>query len=868
MQLDFTLNITDDTWYPTAEIKNFKSKSGEAVNINEELIIVFSAPGRVTEGDVTVTSDPWSSFTAEIEAREVGSGIYDTKVIIKKADGKRIGNTITNVHIGVNASSDIEPKWSVMSNTFSAAADEEPGITGQLVINSKNHPAGLENVQVELSLIRGEQIVTLNPAAGTSTFDVTVGTYKVVATDLKTPDGTVSAPVILSKSELSIGKGESTELDIDFGAEVHSTTLDISIDTSSIPALNGEIFQLAYLENGVEKLTAALRAGEQLRLDNLPVSGRYAVRIADVRLNNVHYTFSEIDGSLDARCHAIIFDQSRIGQSSDSQPDAAKLTINIAAEKAVDVTFGLRLREVSSTPREYRFDNLPAQQSTHVESVTLVPGTYLVVSGSFIHDGVLYYTDASPEPLTVESNTPVQLTLTIVEGANLRVKGFPDFLSFGGCANMSPSNADDFVEARVSSLFKYSGDDGMGDAGGFLDPAKEPTSQVIAMARQVADKLNQPVLPVMVSYTCNLSLGDVSHIIKDADRLMYSFANFIQALQIAQATKDDENEVPAGFIVNPDYLGECQKNGFAPTYEIPVRGPLAEALAHHNVQIAIPADITDTLKGYIKAVNWVVRVVAPDVVLGWQVNLWSVAGSQWLYSDFTYDDVFDPADCTHKKMTMTPELAGKLTAEYALLVGVFEETPYTQADGTAAVAKGADFMATDRYEADDFTIRAYDNGYCYSPFEWDRTFDFCASLSRHLRQPVMPWQMPASRLADTNEAVTVLEDQFWGTGGSYLMGHAEIGSDINAINKKLMEIEFPSAFADMMGHNSGELFSRHEWDFTTPKYLDFPSRGIFHVQVGGGATTGVVSAVNQNSSSWMRTKLKAYRDNPVKFDTK
>ncbi|EOA5554373.1 hypothetical protein WAZ86_22645 (plasmid) [Escherichia coli] len=47
--------------------------------------------------------------------------------------------------------------------------------------------------------------------------------------------------------------------------------------------------------------------------------------------------------------------------------------------------------------------------------------------------------------------------------------------------------------------------------------------------------------------------------------------------------------------------------------------------------------------------------------------------------------------------------------------------------------------------------------------------------------------------------------------------------------------------------------------------MDFPSRGIFHVQVGGGATTGVVSTVNNNSSSWMRAKLAAYRNNPVKL---
>ena len=97
------------------------------------------------------------------------------------------------------------------------------------------------------------------------------------------------------------------------------------------------------------------------------------------------------------------------------------------------------------------------------------------------------------------------------------------------------------------------------------------------------------------------------------------------------------------------------------------------------------------------------------------------------------------------------------------------------------------------------------------------------------------------------------------------MGHPEIGSSVEAINRRLLDIPFLDVHAKMMGHTPRELFSRHAWDFTTPKYLDFPSRGIFHVQVGGGATTGVVSAVNRNSSRWMRARLKAYRDNPVKF---
>lgn len=865
MQLDFTLNISDDTWYPTADISGFKAKPGNSIDIKEKLVVTFTAPGKITEGDINISSDPWLAFNTKIEASEIGGGLFDIKLTITSADGSHIGNIINNIHLGINASSDSTPAWSTLSDTFTIAADEDPNVSGQLTVKCATPPAGLENETVELNLVRGEKTEHLTLKFGTATYNIAAGNYQASVADLKKADGTLRAPAQLSASELTIAQGKTTTLNITFGKAERSTTIDIALDVDSIPALHNESFHLVYQENGVEEGSGELRSGEQQRLDQLPASGKFILSIAERRLNNIHYTFDSFTGDLNGQYHDLVFRQGQVHQNADTPANAAKVTVKVTAAKAAGTTFSLHLKDGATPPREYRFENLPAQQGNLEQAIKVAPGTYTVESSTFIDGGVLHYVDVGPNPFTVKSNTPAQLSVAITEGANLHVKGFPEFLSFGACADMSPTNVNDFAEARVASLFKYSGDDGMGDAGGFLDPAKEPTAKIIEMARDVSAKLNDSVLPVMVSYTCNLSLGDVPNIIGDPVRHKFSFANFIQALKMAQEAKDASHPVPAGFIVNPDYLGECQKYGFTPDYAIPVRKPLGEALAHHGVNVAIPAGITDTLKGYIKGVNWLVRVVAPDVVLGWQVNLWSIGGSQWVYNDFSYDDVFDPVDGQKKKMTISPELAGKLTAEYALLVGVFEETAYTDAKGKNIVAKGADFMAVDRYEADDFTLRPYMNGYCYSPYEWDRTFDYCASLSRHLRQPVLPWQIPASRLATKSEQVNNVATEFWGTGGSYLMGHAEIGNSVDAINETLLNIEFPSVHAGMMGRNPRELFNRHPWDVTTPKYLDFPSRGIFHVQVGGGATTGAVSAVNMDSSKWMRAKLKAYRDNPVKF---
>lgn len=866
MQLDFTLKFTDDTWYPTVDISSFTSTEGQRVDIQEKMVLSFSAPGKITEGDITVTTNPWCAIKTTVQSSEVSSGIFDVKLTLTAADGSAIGSAISDIHIGVNVSSNSVPAWSTLRDTFTIAADEETDITGELLVTCESFPAGLETCMIGLALTRGEKQEMLHPVAGANSFRIAAGTYSASAAELRTADGTVRAAVQLSAATLNITKGQRTSLTLTFAPAERSTTLEVTVDLPANHPLYGEALTLDYLENNSEVQRIVLHAGETLRLEQRPVQGNYSLRMHDITLNNVQYRFDAQCGMLDNSFHSVTLNQTHIHQYEDIFRGSSTLSIAVEAEKKVPAAFELRLIEECDAPRQYLFSPLPMQTGHHTPAEAIAPGIYHIASSTFIQDGTLYYIDVLPEKLHVAEGMPVTVNVAISEGANLCVKGFPDFLSFGGCADMSPSNVEDLAQARVSSLFKYSGDDGMGDASAYLDPAKEPTSKIIQMARDVEAKTGDSVLPVMVSYTCNLSLGDVENIIDDPVRHQFSFANFIQALQMAQTMKDDAHPVPAGFIVNPDYLGECQKYGFSPDYPVPVREPLAKAMAHHGVNLAIPAGITDTLKGYIKGVNWLVRVVAPDVSLGWQINLWSVGGSQWVYDDFTYDDVFDPQDGQKKKLTISPALAGKLSAQYALLVGVFDETQYAQADGTPAIAKGADFMAVDRYEADDFTARAYKNGYCYSPYEWDRTFDYCAALSRHLRQPVLPWQMPASRLASVSDEVGELEEQFWGTGGSYLMGHAEIGNTLEAINPKLLNIEFLDVHASMMGRTPRELFSRHEWDFTTAKYQDFPSSGIFHVQVGGGATTGVVSAVNRNSSRWMREKLLSYRANPVKFN--
>src|SRR5262249_43555021 len=153
-------------------------------------------------------------------------------------------------------------------------------------------------------------------------------------------------------------------------------------------------------------------------------------------------------------------------------------------------------------------------------------------------------------------------------------------------------------------------------------------------ARSVETALGgQPVLPVMISYTCNLSLGNTPGMLANVDQHAHSFANLILTLNTANTAVDRAHPVPAGIIVNPDFIGACPQGGIAPNYAMPVRAPLQTALDHWSVDATIPPSITEDVTGYVAAVNWLFYTVAPKVVFGWQANLWGVGRSEWIYED-------------------------------------------------------------------------------------------------------------------------------------------------------------------------------------------------------------------------------------------
>lgn len=108
------------------------------------------------------------------------------------------------------------------------------------------------------------------------------------------------------------------------------------------------------------------------------------------------------------------------------------------------------------------------------------------------------------------------------------------------------------------------------------------------------------------------------------------------------------------------------------------------------------------------------------------------------------------------------------------------------------------------------------------------------------------------------------DSEHWGTGGSYLLGDADISSDCQNINPRVMSLNLNATL--IKADTAAEVWQRGEpFDLSQPAYQDFPLRGIFTVLLGGGSTTGVISTVG-NAGPWVIDRLNAYAADPIKLD--
>lgn len=827
-----TTGANPTQYYGTLIVTDIKNDDNSAVSIKNTLKFSFLSPAAIEPSAVMPAFTSWQDWAITTENKQISDSDILVQVTVGFPQAYVLSSRDT-ITIGIGGDLTANPEHVMTS--FNFAADGELELNGAVRLVCPAIPdAALANLvpEVVFTSAGGERTTASAQPGGNSTIELTATSYTVGAAKLANDALTVVADVSVSPENITVTQGNTTDVALTFNTVNHYAAVDFML--SGIAELENETVRVQ-----VKNKTTTIQETFETRLDEvtelryLPTDDVLIFTIDSIAVNNNNISFAIPEVVVTDKLITVTVGQKECTIKPVDSNNFSTLTVSCQTDSPFKQAIPVRLYNATMS-----YSATLTAEGAFAWPEKIKPGDYTVKVNDFIVDKVVHSVFCV-DTINISENAQNTLAIAVEKGANLLVPGFPAFLSFGGLADMTTTNTADCAAARVSSIFKYAGNDGAGDATAFLqdDPA---TTRTITIARAIEEQLadNQNVLPVMISYTCNLSGGNVKNVLADASAHKYSYANFILTMKIASSYKDEQHPVPAGLIVNADLIGACQQDSLTSDHPVPVREPLQEALAHHGISVAIPAFITDTLKGYIQSVNWLVHTVAPELTFGWVINLWGVGGSQWIYGQESVDRY------------------ARLTVDYVNALGVFDE------------GNAANFMAIDRYEADDLTLRSYYNSYCYGPLEWQRYYQFCGSVSRMLKQPVMPWQIPASRTPLKSDRVQAdFDAQHWGTSANYLLGDSEIGSNVEAINDTILDFAFPAHMAALVGATPRDMYQRAgSFDLSQPAYKDFPLLGIFSVLLGGGSTTGVISTVG-NPDGWVRDKLNAYRESPVLFQT-
>jgi hypothetical protein len=834
--ISFTVTANWGQWYATLVVTNIKS-----AKVDKYLGITFKSPVNVGLADFNLSLTPqWVEHTLAIGTHKVDASTFlvAAKVEFPKPYTFNGNETLT---FGLNGHKPGLPSDSTpYKESFKLLAD----------------PVGTVNIHCAVApdkeLVGRHHALTFS--AGTLVFPTTVTpgdalkfpifpfNYTVIADELTTQYETVVATAVVKPTTINVENGKLIDLNVTYSQPKKFSAIDVII--GNILPIRNEQLHVKLVKSG-QTVRELWTPNHTNSLRRLPDSGTIAVSV-DTTLNNKQYSCNSQSVHLSTSLFQVKFPKADKVAPIDTH---GFVTLPIVVETDLTFTGKITVRLVSLSPANLIYtQEVATKAGTTNVAVPVSPMQYTVQARNFIQDYTVYVVKASPT-LIVTPDGKTKLTVKITRGANLKVPGFPKFLSFGGISQLALKdpktfvNEPDFVTARASSVFKYAGEGGNGNPERYLEH-DTATVAAIHFASDVGQKLGQPVLPVMISYTCNLSgTGGVTNLTNPKPKeLAHTFGNLILSLKEAENTIKGTKVTAMGFVINPDFIGACQQNKLTGDAVVNFVDDLKDALKHWKIDAKIPADIenTKTLRSYVHAVNWLVRTVSSKftfpVTFGWQVNLWGVGSAFWIYGKDAKDE---------------PAAIAKITADYAKEIGVFDHP------------NCPDFLAIDRYEGDDFTSRGYIKGYCFGPREWPRFFDFCEALSEILLVPVMPWQFPSSHTPLVSDLVTDLEKQHWGTGGSYILGDAGINSHYSNINQKILSLKFS---IPQMGEGVQEMFTRKEaFDWTNPAYVDFPLRGIFAILLGGGDTTGIASDIG-NAGPWVLNKLHAYMDHPIPLD--
>ncbi|WPM84060.1 hypothetical protein QNH14_13475 [Apirhabdus apintestini] len=423
--------------------------------------------------------------------------------------------------------------------TMVITADGEPDITGYVNIRCAQAPdEALKNKSVDVNFTLSDTTTFSVMPGETQRQSLVAGSYSISAGTLISDDGNIQATVITTPNSVDIEVGKTADIALTFGQIERYSSLDFSV--ANIEALENETLQvtLSFSDTMMQPITFTTQIGKTTHFEKLPAGGTLSVAIAPVNKNNQQMTFAIADSTLEnALC---VVEVTSENVSIHQLPTDGFQTVTVVVDIANELDKAVEVRLIS--PEMSYVQAITLHNQRQPLAVKVKPGTYSVAIANFILDKTVYSVE-SQSTLTVDSQ-PVDLPVTVARGAHLVVRGFSaENLGMGGCATLQTDNEAAFTAARASSIFKYAGTGGDGNPNEFLE-TDVATINTLTLARKLEENLSSAVLPVMVSYTVQLSGGDVTEL-QSVDHLTHSFANFILTLQTLMAKKTLRTPFPA-----------------------------------------------------------------------------------------------------------------------------------------------------------------------------------------------------------------------------------------------------------------------------------------------------------------------------------
>ena len=244
-----------------------------------------------------------------------------------------------------------------------------------------------------------------------------------------------------------------------------------------------EEFHVQVIEQGTNKILADFFSPTNHTTEERRLPSSDTANINDqITLKNVKY-FATNGQDLSNTLHKVSIAGTDVKTEDVDSSSFVELLVEVDTDLNSDQTLYVRL---TSTDNDRVYTQaVKAQKGDENFSLMVAPGNYTVNATGFIEGKIVYAVNVTAT-LTVANEGRTKLQLKMQRGANLAVRGFPDFLSFGGFSDLSDLTGADFVEARASSLFMYAGNDGAGDSGQYLmdDPATRKTVELASIVER------------------------------------------------------------------------------------------------------------------------------------------------------------------------------------------------------------------------------------------------------------------------------------------------------------------------------------------------------------------------------------------------